>query len=334
MPVTGARVVLHRVGRSLQAPLDSTSTDRRGRFHFAFRSDTTALYLLSARHAGIEYFSPPLHTNPELPDTAIRIVVYDTSATVPITLEGRNLVVTRPGEDGSRSVLDLLVLRNDGQLTRVSPDSLRPSWSGPLPRGTLGLQLGEGDISPDAVSRRNDSLIVTAPLAPGEKQITVEYLVPSDREVLELPFPEPVAAANVLVEEKDARVSGGRLTLADTQIIEGRSLLRWTGEVPAGDVVRVTLPGVRRISRWLLTALVGVIVLGLAWAGWHVLQHRDVGSLVMSPAELIDAIATLDVRYLGRQGETPTEEWSSYQAERARLKARLEASLAAGGRSP
>ena len=53
----GTRVVLHQVGRTLQGPLDSTRTDQRGRFQFSFRPDTSALYLLSVRHAGIEYFS-------------------------------------------------------------------------------------------------------------------------------------------------------------------------------------------------------------------------------------------------------------------------------------
>ncbi|HEU5303555.1 MAG TPA: carboxypeptidase-like regulatory domain-containing protein, partial [Gemmatimonadales bacterium] len=156
-PVSGARIVLHRVSRAAQGPLDSTTSDARGRFRLTFRADTGALYLLSARHQGIEYFSPPVHSSPERPDTAIRIVVSDTSATAPVTLVARHLVLTRPGPDGSRSVLDLLVLRNEGQRTRVAPDSVHPSWSGPLPSGTLGLELGEGDISPDAVSRRRDS---------------------------------------------------------------------------------------------------------------------------------------------------------------------------------
>jgi hypothetical protein len=284
--------------------------------------------LLSARYAGIEYFSPPIHTNPERPDTAIRIVVYDTSSTAPITLDARHLVITRAGEDGSRSVLDLLVLRNDGRLTRVTPDSSRPSWSGPLPDGTLGLQLGEGDISPDAASRRDDSLIVTAPLAPGEKQITVQYLVPSDRTVLELRFTELVPSVNVMAEEETAIVSGGSLAFADSQVIQGRPFRRWTGRVPAGATVRVLLPRPGRAPRWLLAALVGIIVLVLSGAGWYALGRVETGEPALSREQLLGAIATLDARYLGNETETNPEEWKSYQAERARLKACL---LAGGG---
>jgi len=328
-PVPGTRVVLHQVGRALQGPLDSTRTDRRGRFRFAFRPDTSALYLLSVRHAGIEYFSPPVHTNPERPDTAIRVIVYDTSSTAPVSLEARHLVLTRLGEDGSRSVLDLIVLLNSGQRTRVAPDSAGASWGGLLPRGTIGLELGESDVSPDAVTRRGDSLLVAAPLAPGEKQITVQYASPAGSKDLELRFAEPVSTVNVLAEENDVVVSGGSLALADSQVLQGRSFRRWTGAVPAGGTLRVALPARARVPEWLLPSLVAALVLVLGGAGWHFLARRP-PSPAASSAVLLDAIAALDARYLGREGDTSAEDWGSYQTERRRLKAQLEAALAAG----
>jgi hypothetical protein len=328
-PVPGSRVVLHQVGRALQGPLDSIRTDRRGRFRFAFRPDTSALYLLSVRHAGIEYFSPPVHTNPERPDTAIRVIVYDTSVTAPVSLEARHLVLTRPGEDGSRSVLDLIVLLNRGDQTRVAPDSAGASWGGLLPRGTMGLELGESDVSPDAVSRRGDSLLVGAPLAPGEKQITVQYVIPAGRKDLELGFTQPVSMVNVLAEERDVVVSGGSLALADSQILQGRSFRRWTGAVPAGGTLRVALPGRARVPEWLLPSLVAAVVLVLSGAGWYFLA-RQPRSPAASPAMLLDAIAALDAHYQGREGEISAEDWGAYQSERRRLKTQLEAALAAG----
>jgi hypothetical protein len=332
--VPGVRVVLHQVGRQAQGPLDSTSSDRQGRFRFSFRNDTTALYLLSARYRGIEYFSQPVHTNPERPDTAIRITVADTSSTAPVALAARHLVVTQPGEDGSRSVLDLLVLRNEGTTTRVAPDSVRPSWSAPLPLGTIGLELGEGDFSPDALIRRGDSLILLAPLSPGEKQITVQYIVPSNRGTLELPFGDSVASVNLLMEEKEARVSGGTLVMADSQVIQGRAFRRWTGAVPAGGAVRVTLPGIRSTPQGVLALLVSGLVVGLGAAAWYLLRRRPASVSRGSPEELVRAIAMLDAKYLERQGDTPAAEWISYQAERATLKGQLEASLAARQPSP
>ena len=330
-PVAGVRVVLHRVGQVLQGPLDSTNTDGQGRFRFRFRADTSTIYLLSARHSGIEYFSPPVHTNPARPDTRIRIIAYDTSSMAPISVEARHLVVSRPGEDGSRSILDLIVLRNAGHRTRIAADSSRPTWIGLLPRGTLGLELGESDVSPEAVGREGDSLIVTAAIAPGEKQLTLEYLVPAGHQVLKLPFTEPVAMLNVLAEEADAVVSGGTLVFADSQTLQGRSFRRWTGEAPAGSLLRVMLPGRPRAPEWILAALVAAVALALALAGWHFLTRQKTAGL--STDELLERVAGLDAHYQGRQAEVPVAEWRQYEAERARLKALLESSLAARGPS-
>jgi hypothetical protein len=226
-------------------------------------------------------------------------------------------------------VLDLVVLLNSGRQTRVAPDSAGASWSGLLPRGTIGLELGESDVSPDAVTRRGDSLLVAAPLAPGEKQVTVQYVIPAGRKDLELRFTEPVSTVNVLAEEDGVVVSGGTLALADSQVLQGRSFRRWTGAVPAGATLRVALPDGAPVPGWLLPSLVGALVLALGGAGWYFLA-RQRGLPTASPAVLLDAIAALDARYLGREGETSAEDWGSYQVERRRLKAQLEAALAAG----
>jgi hypothetical protein len=328
-PVRGARVVLHQVGQQRQGPIDSTRADNAGRFSFVFRPDTSTFYLLSAGQAGIEYFSPPVPTNPARPDTGIRIVVYDTSSTAPVALEARHLVLTRPGPDGSRNVLDLIIVRNSGRLTRIAPDTVRPSWSTRLPHGTTGLQAAEGDISPDAMRRRGDSLIVTSPIAPGEKQLAIQYRIPAGRKNVELPLEQPGVAVNVLTEEPDVRVIGRGIAAADSQVIEGRSFQRWAGVVPNGDI-RIMLPGAGRPPGWLLAVLVAGLGLTLGGAGWYLLARREPANKIL-PDELIDAIAALDARYLGREGETAAQEWSSYQQERARLKAELESSLAAGG---
>jgi hypothetical protein len=318
------------VGRASQGPIDSTRSDPRGRFSFSFRPDTSALYLLSARRSGIEYFSPPVSTNPRRPDSIVIVTVYDTSTTAPVTLEARHLVLTGPGEDGSRSILDLIVLRNQGRLTRVAPDTIRPSWSIPLPSGTTGLQVGESDVSSDAVSRKGDSLVVTAPLAPGEKQITVQYQVPSDRAVVELPLNQPGLRVNVLAEERGVKVIGPGLALADSQMIQGRSFRRWTGVMPAVGALKLVIPAIGRTPRGLLAALVGGLGLVLAGAGWYLVTRRREAVARPRPDELLEAIAALDARYLGRESETSAQEWSAYQGRRARLKSDLETSLVPG----
>ncbi|MFL5493402.1 MAG: hypothetical protein ACJ8DC_03355, partial [Gemmatimonadales bacterium] len=302
-----------------------------------FQADTSAVYLLSARYGGIEYFSSPVHTNPARPDTAIALLVYDTSSTAPISLEARHIVVPRPGEDGSRAVLDLIVLLNQGLRARVAADSLHASWSAPLPAASTGLEIGESDVSPDAVRRQNDSVLVTAPIAPGQKQLSLEYVIPKGHSTVEFPIGMGGGRLNVLVEENGTKVSGGTLALADSEVIEGRAFHRWTGEVPPGGSVRLTMSALPRTPVAVLTGLVAALGLVLALAAWRILRR---GPPVLAPAPVpdtdpvLDAIAALDARYAGKESEIPAEEWQQYQAERARLKAELAASLAmrAGGR--
>jgi hypothetical protein len=253
--------------------MDSTRSDRRGRFDFSYRPDTASFYLASARYSGIEYFSAPLPTNPAHADTGLRIIVYDTSSTAPVELEARHLVLTRPGEDGSRSLLDLIILRNTGRLTRVAPDTGKGTWSVPLPVGTVGLQVRESDISSEALTRAGNSLTIGAALAPGEKQLTLEYQVPAGRESVELAIARAGLPLNVLVEEPGARVVGRGMLPADSQVIQNRSFRRWTGTVTAAGPLRILLPGGRSTPSWLLPALVGGLALALAGAGWYALRR-------------------------------------------------------------
>ncbi|MGH7499535.1 MAG: hypothetical protein ACREL3_11875 [Gemmatimonadales bacterium] len=321
-------MLLHRVGRDAQGPVDSTVADRKGRFRIRFRADTAALYLLSARYGGIEYFSSPVHTNPARPDTAMRLMVYDTSSSAPVSVAARHIVVPRPGQDGARAVLDLLVLRNEGTLARVSGDSVRPSWSAALPAGSAGFELGESDLSPDAVTRRGDSVVILAPIAPGDKQLTLEYVIPGDRQLVDFPGGSG-SPLNVLVEEGSARVTGGTMALADSQLIEGRWFHRWSGRVDSGRTVRLTLPRPGRTSRYLLAGLVGVLGVVLALAAWRLSARKTPPAQTPPPGGLIDALAELDARYAGREGEVAADEWGRYLLERSRLKSALESALAA-----
>jgi hypothetical protein len=330
VPLPGARVMLHRVGREVQGPIDSAVTGAGGRFRFRFRADTTALYLLSTRYGGIEYFSPPVHTNPQRPDTAIPLLAYDTSSTAPIAVEARHIVLPRAGPDGTRGVLDLIVLRNDGLLARVAPDSAHPSWTMTLPPGTGAMEVGESDLSPDAIVREGDTVKVLAPLAPGQKQLSLGYPVTPTRGRIQFTVGPGETPVNLLVEERDARVSGGTLALADSQVIEGRTFRRWTGQVPAGATIAVTFGG-SGLSGWQTLAALVVPVAGvLGFAGWRLLRRRSPGAPPESRERLLDAIAALDARYAGREGDTPADQWRRYKRERAALKARIETALAEG----
>ena len=330
--VSGARVVLHRVGQADQGPVDSTSSGPDGEFRFRLVPDTSVLYLLSARYQGIEYFSFPLDRASARDPSPVTLVVRDTSSRTPVTVSARHVVIPRPGEDGSREVLDLLLLVNQGTETRVAPDSLGSSWSGPLPPASEGLELGESDVSPDAVNRRGDSVLVSAPIAPGEKQLALQYHLPAGGQAVELPVGAEPVSLNVLLEEPGASAAGPGLATSDSQTIEGRWFRRWTGDVPANAVIRISLPGGGGSSAPVIAALVTVLALALLLAGWRILPR---GAAAAAPAtgpdeadRLVNEIAALDASYQGREAELPAEEWIRYLERRAALKAEVAATLA------
>ena len=333
--VRGTAVVLHRIGRERQGPVDSAQTDARGRFRFRFAADTSAIYLVSARRGGIEYFSTPVHLNPDRPDTAMRIVVADTSSAAPVELEARHLVVGSPAPDGTRGIVDIIVLGNRGHRTRVAPDTIRPSWSGPLPSGTVGLEVGDGEVSPNAVARRGDRVAFFAPIPPGEKQLVIEYRLPPGLSEARLTLDQPAELLNVLLAEPDASVAGAGLALADTQVIDGRSYRRWTGAGASGGVVRIAFPKPPLALRWVLPVLVAVMAGTLAVAGAWLARPAPAeghGDPAATADGLLTRVATLDAQYGGKETTTPPDEWRRYQEERARLKAELSAALAAARR--
>ncbi|HEU5039615.1 MAG TPA: hypothetical protein VFT84_02270, partial [Gemmatimonadales bacterium] len=250
----------------------------------------------------------------------------------------RHVIIPRPVEDGGREVLELVILRNAGYLARVAPDSAGDSWAMPLPPGSDGLEVGESDVSSDAVTRRGDSLHLAAPIGPGDKQLTLTYHLPAGMPAVALPVGGTGGTMNVLVEETGAAVTGPGLAAADSQVVLGRTFRRWSGTVPAGALVRVVLPGPPGNPRRLLALLVGGVALGLGVAAWRVLRTGT----PPAPAEaappaahgereaLLHRLARLDAEFAGREAEVAAPEWAGYLAERARLKAELEAALAAG----
>jgi hypothetical protein len=330
VPLPGSRVVLHRIGRDVQGPIDSMLTGPRGNFGFRFRADTSAIFLISAGFAGIEYFSPPIHTDAALPDTALDVLVSDTSSSTPVTIASRHMVVGQPGSDGRRPVLEIVVLENPGPFTRIPRDSTTPSWRGPLPAGAVAFEPGNGDFSPDALEFRAGQTQLFAPIAPGEKQVVYSYVLPAERRRVALPIADSIADLDVLLQEPSARVVGP-LAAADTERIQGRLFHRWTGAASADSRIELSFPG--SPGSWLLPGLVAVTAAGFLVL--FVLSRRRRGAVRVSGtggSDLVERLARLDAQYAGREAEVGPAEWKVYQDERRRLKQELAARLA--GRGP
>jgi len=335
--VPGVRVQLHQVGRTVQGAVDSLRSDPRGRFRFTFRRDSTAAYLLSARWSGIEYFSAPVATDPVRPDTGIRLVVYDTSSAAAVASAHRTLLVSAPDPSGTRSVVDWFVIANGGGVTRVERDSLTGTWGAPLPAGLRGAQVGDpglSQFSPDAVRFRHDSVLVVAPLSPGEKELLIEYQLPRRRRQFSVPLGR-VDSADVLLEEPGARVATPGWVVTDSQSFEGRRFRRHARRDRGSTLLTIRFPGWSLPPGVTLAALVGGLAAALALAGWGLLRRSRApmpAGGTDDPLAVADRIAALDAAHDGREGEVAPAWWARYRAERAELKRRLEHALARAAR--
>jgi len=329
LPVVRALVVLHRIGRAQQGPVDTTLTDTRGQFRFRYATDTTAVFLISAGFAGIEYFSTALQGTAATPDSGLILFVADTSAAAPVQVASRHIVISKPDKSGLRPALEIVVLQNGGTTTRVAGDSAHPVWRARLPTGAVGAQAGNGDYSPEALLFRGDSVLLFAPVAPGDKQLIYTYSLPANPGRVRVPMLDSVAVLNLLLEEQEVPVRGAGLTRAGPQTIENRTFEQWNGPAPAGAVLEIGFGG--GLSRWLLPALVSLVALVLAFVTIRTLRRRR---SAQPEIPVLDQLAHLDARFAGKQADTPAEEWTRYQEERAALKARLAADLVSRDRHP
>ena len=335
VPVAGVRVILHRVGQDVQGPIDSVTSDAAGRFRLQFRPDTGALYLVSARYVGVEYFAPPLLRDAQHPDRDLRLMVYDTSSNVTLALASRHLVVGAVEPSGSRTVADLILIGNSGIVTRLAGDSMRPAWKMLLPSRAQSVELGEGDFAADAVSQRADTLLLIASIPPGTREFTLTYRIPADVSRFEIPLDHDVPLADILTEDARMVVRGG-LVRRDTVTVVGRQFTKWDGALRAGQPLVLEFPVPSGRSAWLLPALIALLGAGLLGLGLASSRRavRAPAPAVAWPAglspeaeSLLDRIVALDAANVAGPGGMSASDWQAYQRERSRLKDELAAHL-------
>lgn len=287
-PLAGATVVLHRVTMLAQGPIDSTRLDARGQYRLRIASvDSTANYLISVLHDGVGYFSTPirpLHFTLGAGLNVDTLRVYDASTDGPPLSSIKRLVsIAAPKQDGSREVLEIAVLSNPGERTRIAADTLHPVWTGLLPAGALQFSVGQGDFSADAVARHGDTVALYGAVQPGNgRQLAYGYLIPRGASPLMLPVEHPVDNLMLLLEDTAARVTGPGLRALGVRILESRHFAEYQiDHVKAGALVAIDFPhGAFRIES-LVPALAVVAGLVLAGGFWLALRRpRPIGPKV------------------------------------------------------
>jgi hypothetical protein len=258
--VVGARVILHRVTVREPGPVDSVLSDTRGFFRFNITPDTGAIYLVSARWSGIQYFGTPLALRPGGPDAVVTLVVADTSSQAPVHLAARHLIVSPVNADGVRDVVDLMVLENPGPLTRVGSDSLHATWRVLLPPFAVNIHGGNSGFSLESLVLSGDAITLFAAIPPGSHDIEIDYQIPPYSRRFEVPVDADIPVSNIISEDR-VMVVHGAFTRSDT-VIDKKSYARWQGRMIGGEPVVLQF-GSSGVPRWLLTAMIVIMALVL-----------------------------------------------------------------------
>ena len=246
-PVSGAWVVLHRVGPDRAGPLDSLQSDSRGRYSFKYErtGSEDAVYFVSASHDGIAYFTPPLAEGKVSGDDA-EITVFDTtSGHVPMSLRGHHVVVSAVDANARRAVMEVYDLSNDSSVTRIAAGDKpeNATWQVHLTPGATDFKVSQGDISAAAVAFTNGVVNVYAPIAPGLKQLAFSYLLPANAFPLKLPLEKETGVYEILIEEKAGSVTGPHLKEVDPVTVEERNFRRFlASDMPENSVAVIDLP--------------------------------------------------------------------------------------------
>lgn len=277
--ISGAWVVLHRVGPDRAGPLDSAQSDVRGRYSFKYTrtGSDDAIYFVSALHDGVAYFTPPLAEGKVSGDDAEIIVFDTTSGHVPFTIRGHHVVVSTADANAKRSIVEVYDISNDSSVTRVAKGDTpeAATWQTHIASGARDFKVGQGDISAAAVTYANGVVSVFAPLAPGIKQLSFSYSLPAKSFPLKLPLEKETGVFEILLEEKTGGVTGPHLKEVDSVSVDERNFRRFLAQdMPENSVAIVDLPPPPQSSRTIdprylvaITLVIGgTMVLALAQA--------------------------------------------------------------------
>ena len=343
-PVGSAWVTIHRVGSDSAGPLDSMRTGADGRYHFRYArtGKADAVYFVSALYDGIAYFSRPL-VSTHAAGTDAAIVVFDTTSVhFPLAIKGRHIVISSPSVNGSREIVEAYEIANESDQTLVSPDDAHPSWSAPLPASAANVQVGESDISPAAISASQERVRVTAPFAPGLKQLSFSYTVPQSSFPLRVPLEAGVTVLELLLEEPRAEARGATLKPQQPATIERRIFQRYLGaDAPPGSSIEVRVPVVvaaanERVYWEIAGALALVMAAGLGVWYARARRRRGAGGAASSAASptatetLAREIARLDADF-ERAGNANDVARAAYEERRRELKRELASVLDSPG---
>ena len=194
----------------------------------------------------------------------------------PLRVTRRLATVAHAREDGTREVLEILEIENPGVTTRITKDTRAPTWAGRVPERAGQFRGGQGDISPEAMVFRNDSIVVLGPIPPGPaKQLSYGYALPAGTRTLTIPIDQPTTELNLLVEDTAVAVRAPQLEMLGVEEIESRRFAAYrAGPLAAGDRVEIDLPSTGFRPQTLLPYVIAVLAAGMVVALVWALRKR------------------------------------------------------------
>jgi len=165
---------------------------------------------------------------------------------------------------------------------------------------------------------------VTAPFAPGLKQLSFSYHIPQSSFPLHVPLEQSVWVLELLLEEPKAEGRGAKLKPVAPATIERRVFQRYLGsDAPAGSTIEVVVPVIQaaanvRVYWEIAGALAALMLAGLA--AWYArTQQRAARAMSGARPPRPDATETL-----ARQIATLDEEFESASAPDEATRAKYE----------
>ncbi len=332
-------VILHGIGATGGHAIDSTRTVADGSFELRYNrgADSTAQYFISTVHHGIAYVSGVLP--PEATAADATLTVFDTtSATIPLTVRGRHVLVFAPADDPRRRVAEIYDLSNDTTVTRIATERSGPLWSAGVPAAAQDFSSGPEMLSNEAIKLAAGRVVAYAPVAPGLKRIAFTYALPPNAFPVNFPVEHPTDVFEILVEDRQADVSGPGLEETAPSNIEGRMFRRFQAQgMSAPSLVVVRVPAAQtapKRANMALVAALGIVMIGALAIALRRARARPLradappaGATESEVDGLAREIATLDAAFeaTGRADD----ERAHYQRRRDQLKAELAERLAA-----
>ncbi|MBV9774167.1 MAG: hypothetical protein JO040_09475 [Gemmatimonadetes bacterium] len=183
----------------------------------------------------------------------------------------RRDVVILPDGDGGAEVDELLRVHNARGVTLVSDG--QPTWEFRLPEGAGAFEVGEGEISGDAVMRKGDRVLVTGSLTPGSHELFIRYRIPRDARRTAFPLTAGTDSMNVLVRQPSAKATVAGFAEPRPVEADGEKFLRYSG-ARLGARREVVVEWDRPMSSPVDPRIAAVVAMGLVLAGGAGLAAR------------------------------------------------------------